>query len=305
MLRSRLAPTPSGYLHLGNAFSFVLTWLIVRKQHGHLHLRIDDLDQARARPEYYDDIFTTLAWLGLDYDSGARSPQDCLQNWTQHRRLQDYNAALAQLAEQGDVFVCECSRSLLAQTSSGGLYPGTCRMKHLPFATPNAAWRVYVPQNASVRFHDARAGEVVTDIAAQLGDFIIRRRDGGIPAYHIASLIDDTLDGMTFIVRGADLLTSTAAQVFLAERLGVSAFTRTTFLHHPLLLESHDKKLSKSHHSLSLKAMRENGTSPDEVLATITTLLGITPQSRGLQALLEAFSLDVLEALPQQKVFPM
>lgn len=312
MLRSRLAPTPSGYLHLGNAFSFVLTWLIVRKQYGHLHLRIDDLDTERAKPEYYDDIFTTLAWLGLDYDSGARSPQDCLQHWSQRRRLHDYNAALMQLAEQGDVFACDCSRSLLAQTSPTGLYPGTCRIKNLPFTTPNTAWRVRVPeqmpeqlsQQTSVRFHDASAGEISLNVASELGDFIVRRRDG-IPAYHIASLVDDTLDDITFIVRGADLLTSTAAQIFLAERLGFSGFTQTTFLHHPLLLESSDKKLSKSHQSLSLRAMRENGTSAEEVLARIAALLGITPRATGLQALLEAFSLDVLTALPHGSVFPL
>lgn len=312
MLRSRLAPTPSGYLHLGNAFSFVLTWLIVRKQHGHLHLRIDDLDRDRAKPEYYDDIFTTLEWLGINYDSGARSGQDCLLHWSQRRRLHDYNAALMQLAEQGDVFTCDCSRSLLAQTSPTGLYPGTCRTKHLPLATPNTAWRVRVPEQttertteqASVRFHDASAREISLNVASEIGDFIVRRRDG-IPAYHIASLVDDTLDGITFIVRGADLLTSTAAQVFLAKRLGLSPFTQTTFLHHPLLLESPDKKLSKSHQSLSLRAMRENGTSSEEVLSQIASLLGITPHTTGLQALLEVFSLDVLRVLSHRSAFPL
>ncbi len=94
MLRSRLAPTPSGFLHLGNVFSFVLTWLIVRKQHGHLHLRIDDLDADRAKPAFYDDIFTTLDWLGLDYDSGPRSTGDCLRHWSQRHRLPAYNQVL-------------------------------------------------------------------------------------------------------------------------------------------------------------------------------------------------------------------
>ncbi len=320
MLRSRLAPTPSGYLHLGNAFSFVLTWLLVRKQHGHLHLRIDDLDAERAKSEYYDDIFTTLDWLGLNYDSGARSRQDCLQHWSQRRRLHNYNAALMRLAEQGDVFACDCSRSLLAQTSPTGLCPGTCRTKNLPLTTPNTAWRVRVPEQmpeqmpeqiseqiseqTSVRFHDASAGEISLNVASELGDFIVRRRDG-IPAYHIASLVDDTLDGTTFIVRGADLLTSTAAQIFLAERLGLSGFTQTTFLHHPLLLESPDKKISKSHQSLSLKAMRENGTSSEEVMLRIASLLGITLHGAGLQALLEAFSLDSLRALPHLSAFPL
>jgi len=142
------------------------------------------------------------------------------------------------------------------------------------------------------------------DVASELGDFIVRRRDG-IPAYHIASLVDDTLDDITFIVRGADLLTSTAAQIFLAERLSLSGFTHTTFLHHPLLLESPDKKLSKSHESLSLKAMRENGTSADEVLLRIASLLGIASHWAGLQALLEAFSLDALRALPHGSAFPL
>lgn len=304
MLRSRLAPTPSGYLHLGNAFSFVLTWLLVRKQHGRLHLRIDDLDRERAKPEYYDDIFTTLAWLGLDYDSGARSRQDCLANWSQKHRLTAYNAALMRLVDAGDVFVCDCSRSLLAQTAPNGLYPGTCRSKNLPLASTDAAWRVRTDGNTSVNFHDARAGSVTTDIATNLGDFIVRRRDG-VPAYHIASLVDDTHDQMTFIVRGADLLASTAAQIFLAERLTFTAFTRTTFLHHPLLLESPERKLSKSHHSLSLRAMRENGTTAEEVIGRIASMLGIVLPRPSLQALLEAFSPEVVAALPHEGLLSM
>ncbi len=304
MLRSRLAPTPSGYLHLGNAFSFVLTWLLVRKQHGHLHLRIDDLDGERAKPEYYDDIFTTLEWLGLDYDSGARSRQDCLANWSQKHRLSAYNEALMRLAEQGDVFACDCSRSLLAQTSPNGLYPGTCRSKNLPLASIDAAWRVRTDKNTSVRFQDALAGSITTDIATNLGDFIVRRRDG-IPAYHIASLLDDTDDQMTLIVRGADLCASTAAQIFLAERLNLTAFTRTTFLHHPLLLETPERKLSKSHHSLSLKAMRENGTTAEEIIGRIASMLGIVLLSPNLQALLEAFSPEALAALSHERLLSL
>jgi glutamyl-tRNA synthetase len=184
------------------------------------------------------------------------------------------------------------------------LYPGTCRTKNLPLTASNTAWRVHVPELSTVRFHDASAGEMSLNVASELGDFIVRRRDG-IPAYHIASLVDDTLDDITFIVRGADLLTSTAAQIFLAERLGLSGFTHTTFLHHLLLLESPDKKLSKSHQSLSLKAMRENGTSPEDVLVRIASLLGITPHGAGLQALLEVFSLDVLRTLTHLSAFPL
>ncbi|MFY7997597.1 MAG: glutamate--tRNA ligase family protein [Candidatus Kapaibacteriota bacterium] len=297
MLRSRLAPTPSGYLHLGNAFSFLLTWLVVRKQHGHLHLRIDDLDADRAKPDYYDDIFTTLDWLGLDYDSGARSTDDCLRNWSQKRRLNEYHQALMRLADAGEIFACECSRSLLATIASNGVYPGECRTKGLPLTQSNTAWRVRLVEGASdVQFYDAVQGKMRMDAARAQGDVIVRRRDG-IPAYHIASLVDDTLDEITLVVRGADLLPSTAVQIALAQKLGLAGFPTATFLHHALITEDSGKKLSKSHDSLSLRAMRENGTSAEEVIARCAALMGFDTPYSSLQELLDAFS---LEKIPQR-----
>lgn len=291
MLRSRLAPTPSGFLHLGNVFSFILTWLVVRKADGHLHLRIDDLDAERAKPAYYDDIFSTLDWLGLDYDSGPRTQQDCLYHWSQRHRRASYNQALERLVQQGAVFACECSRSLLAEQAPSGIYPGNCRNKNLPLTLPNLAWRINLSEDSFIAFRDARLGECRIDTASAQGDVIIRRRDG-IPAYHIASLADDLAQQITFIVRGEDLLPSTAVQLAIAERLGEHSFCRVHFLHHHLVREDSGKKLSKSHDSLSLKALREQGITREEVYERCADFLGISPATPSLQGLLEAFSLE-------------
>lgn len=291
MLRSRLAPTPSGFLHLGNIFSFILTWLIVRKADGHLHLRIDDLDAERAKPAYYDDIFSTLDWLGLDYDSGPRSREDCLTHWSQRHRQAAYNQALERLVQQGVVFACECSRSLLAEQAPSGIYPGNCRYKNLPLTSPNLAWRIRLSEDSFVTFQDTRLGECRIDVASNQGDIIIRRRDG-IPAYHIASLVDDLEQRITTIVRGEDLLPSTAVQLAIAERLGEHHFCRVHFLHHHLVQEDSGKKLSKSHDSLSLKALREQGITQEEVYKRCADFLGLSLLTPSLQGLLEAFSLE-------------
>lgn len=274
-VRSRLAPTPSGYLHVGNAFSFVLTWLLTRAQNGSLHLRIDDLDSDRTRPEYIRDIFETLEWLGLDYDSGPRSEEDFRQNWSQRRRLSEYNKALIRLREQNDLFACECSRSTALAFSENGIYTGLCRNKQIPLDKAQTAWRFRSDQDSKVHFLDLEQGEYSTNTALAMGDVVLRRKDG-IPAYQIASLTDDILDGITFIVRGSDLLPSTAVQCVLAQRLQWSSFQNVQFLHHHLLSDAKGKKLSKSQGAESLKAWREAGRTPHKIYTLVAEYLGIT-----------------------------
>ena len=240
----------------------MFTWLWVRKSGGVLRLRIDDLDSGRARPEYINDIFETLEWLGLDWDAGPRSPDDFGQNFSQRFRLDLYHGLLGQLQQTGLVYACDCSRTTIQSLSVNGVYAGTCRDKHLPLHTPGAAWRIRVPEEVVVRPNDSRRTSTDSPrcrVAELMGDFVIRRKDG-IPAYQVASLADDLLHGINFIVRGADLLPSTAAQLYLAQLLGKQQFMETAFCHHPLLTDDAGHKLSKSAGSASIRALRQPAT---------------------------------------------
>jgi glutamyl/glutaminyl-tRNA synthetase len=240
--RTRIAPTPSGFLHSGNIYSFQLTAQLAAESGAEILLRIDDLDAARKRPEYVANIFETLHTIGIRWQLGPQTPDDFENNWSQHLRLPLYHAMLNQLRQQaGLVYVCTCSRRKLDAAN------GTCncKNKNLPFDTPDAAWRVTVEPGTVISFNDLQRGKVEIDLAETAGDFTVRRRDG-IPAYQIASLTDDVHFGITHIVRGEDLLPSTAAQLFLAEKLGLTSFLQSKFLHHALITDESGQKLSKS-----------------------------------------------------------
>jgi glutamyl/glutaminyl-tRNA synthetase len=272
MLRSRIAPTPSGYLHIGNAFNFILTWLWVRKEGGSLHLRIDDLDAPRIKPEYVDDIFYTLNWLGLDWDKGPQTVAEQEKQFSQKHRVGVYTSLINKLMHNGNTFACSCSRKELATYSQ---YPGTCRLKGLPLNNPDCSLRIVTPQNNPIRFKDYVDGEVTVNLYNEMRDFIIRRRDG-IPAYQIASLIDDIDFKINLIVRGRDLITSTAAQLYLAELAGDEVFRKATFYHHPLLMDEIGEKLSKSAGSDSIKTWRGKSENPEQLYQLFSKMLGWT-----------------------------
>lgn len=269
-IRSRLAPTPSGYLHLGNAVNFLRTWLLVRRAGGTLKLRIDDLDSERCRPEYIEDIFRQLDWLGLDWDAGPGSPDDFARHYSQRLRLDRYREALELLREGGSLFACTCSRKEILQHSPGGLYPGTCRRLNLRSSSPHAIRLLVEPATSLVL-----EGEVL-DLAREMGDFVVWRRDDR-PAYQLASLVDDYDDRTNLIVRGEDLRVSTGAQLYLAARLGWREFARTSFIHHPLLPAPDGRKLSKSDDALSLAALRERGVTPLLAYRAVARQLGLNP----------------------------
>jgi glutamyl/glutaminyl-tRNA synthetase len=262
-VRSRLAPTPSGYLHLGNAYSFLLTWLLVRKQGGTLHLRIDDLDTARSRPEYVADIFSTLQWMGIDYDTGPRSPEEFYQQFSQKLQLSRYERLLQQLRQAGIVYACDCSRSQIRSTTTDGTYPGTCRHKGLSLDQPNVAWRVCVPPGTRIPIPEPNEAIQTIELDRVMGDFVVRRRDG-LPSYQITSLADDQRYQINLVVRGADLLPSTAAQLFMAQHLPDNSFSKTVFYHHGLLTDFEGRKLSKSAGAEALVQVRKEwqGTAP-------------------------------------------
>jgi glutamyl-tRNA synthetase len=245
MVRSRIAPTPSGYLHIGNLCSFLRTWLAVRQKEGKLLLRIDDIDNERYRPEYFADIFDWLHLLGINYDEGPVSVADFEQHWSQQKRMLQYAGMLKRLADSGAVYACNCSRKKIADLSEDGRYHGECRHKQLPLDLPGAVWRVHVPEQATVAWDDEILGKQEHRPSQLMGDFVVRRKNGW-PAYQLASLSDDLQFGINYIVRGADLLASTAAQLFLAQLLGENAFLQTDFAHHPLITDQDGTKLSKS-----------------------------------------------------------
>ncbi|TVT38464.1 hypothetical protein FNT36_19940 [Hymenobacter setariae] len=230
----RLAPTPSGYLHLGNAVNFVLTWLLVRQVGGVLHLRIDDLDRARLRRPYLENIFRVIDWLSIDYDRGPSGPDDFLRHHSQLLHLPAYNRVLRRLAQQpGLVYATQRSRTSPAEP--------------VPLGTPGAAWRVRVPP--TVRVADSAApGASHVLLTELMPDFVVRKKDG-VAAYQVASVVDDLRLGTTLVVRGLDLQPSTAAQLWLAAQVSeTQAFTaaRIQFCHHRLLTDATGHKLSKS-----------------------------------------------------------
>ena len=284
---SRLAPTPSGYLHLGNAVNFVLTWLLTRRAGGTLHLRIDDLDRPRLRPAYLENIFRTLAWLGLDYDHGPTGPADFEAHYSQLLHLADYQRLLAELRQvPGLLYACRCSRTDI-QRAGGRHDDAGCRARALPLDAPATAWRAHVPAGTTVAFQDVWRGEVAVPLAAEPGDFVVRKKDG-LPAYQVASVADDVRLGTTLIVRGLDLLPSSAAQLWLAGQApGAAPFRPVQLAHHALLASADGAKLSKSTQASAQRGIMAEASSPRIVYAAVARLLGLPVEAgESLAALL-------------------
>lgn len=253
--RFRYAPTPSGFLHLGNAFNFIFNYLSAHivSPAAEIVLRIDDLDAARKRPDYLEDIFETLNWLGLPWTVGPLDAEDFESKWSQKNRFAQYEAALNQLKDTGLVYACAKSRKDLEPF--GGTYPPEFRHQGLSFELPNVAWRIATP------------------IGFPLPDFVIRRRDG-VPAYQLASLVDDRIFKITHLIRGKDLAASTAAQNYLAQLLGWQSLADRQVLHHDLLLDDLGGKLSKSAGAASLKAKYRIGEGPEPVFRAFSSWIG-------------------------------
>lgn len=266
--RTRIAPTPSGYLHLGNALSFALTAAIARSTGAKILLRIDDLDQQRVNLAYVQDVFDTLNFLEIPWDEGPHNVIEYHDEWSQMRRVDMYNDALQRLAEQRDVFACKCSRSQL----QGSSYPGNCINKSIPLDTRETAWRLFT-DDRPISLKTLNEGTITTRLPETMKNFVAKKKDDH-PAYQLASVIDDLHFEVDLVVRGEDLYPSTLAQLFLADVLGDSRFQDITFYHHPLIMEDGDKKLSKSAGSTSIKYLREKGKTARDVYRMIGSILG-------------------------------
>ncbi len=272
-VRTRIAPTPSGFLHIGNLYSFVLTWLVAKRQEATVLLRIDDLDAERMRPEYIEDIFRVLDFIGMAPDEGPSGTEDFLRNYSQKNRVDYYGSFLKQLANGGWVYACTCSRKQILALGANGRYPGTCRNLGLGLNDPKHAWRLGLPAGSKVEFYDDFCKETATvDLTGEMGDFVVRRK-GGAPAYQLSSLADDLFYNINLVVRGRDLTVSTAAQLKLAEILKLEQFSGIKWLHHPLITNNNGEKLSKSAGDTSIKRMIEQGASRASILTRLGFML--------------------------------
>jgi len=255
--KTRIAPTPSGYLHLGNVLSFALTAALARQTGAGILLRIDDLDRGRVGRAYVEDIFNTLNFLGIPWDEGPRNPGEYEREYMQLRRMDLYREALSQLREEGKLFACTCSRTQVLRDSTDGGYAGTCRNKGIPLDTEGCIWRIRTEEageigvkgvagviggNVSAGGNEVKgitgtaAGkEIRAALPVEMTDFVVRKRDG-FPAYQLTSVIDDLHYGIDLVVRGEDLWPSTLAQQWLAGELGRGAFREIHFYHHALLM---------------------------------------------------------------------
>lgn len=239
MLVTRIAPTPSGFLHPGNAVNFLLTAWLARATGGRLLLRIDDMDAGRVREAYIADIFRVLQWLGIECDGGPSGVAEFRRSYSTAHRVEVYRAELQRLLDAGLGYACRCSRRDLA-THPGDVYPGTCRPLGLPLVAQETAARLRVPQPCPVG-----VGRLRLDVAEVIGDAVLWRRDD-LPAYQLASVVEDRDLGVNAVVRGMDLLPSTAFQVHLGQLLGAQRFAAADFRHHRLITGSDGRKLAKS-----------------------------------------------------------
>ncbi len=257
---SRLAPTPSGYLHAGNAVNFLVNELLAGAK-GRLLLRIDDLDRDRHRSAYVEDVFRTLDWLGIEPTDGPSGVEDFERNWSQLTRLPLYERALAELRYHPLVFACRCSRRELA----GADHPHGCRLGVVDFDAAEVSWRVDTRRlsDPEVTFDYLASGRPVrVNIPETMPDFAIRQRNG-MPSYQLACTVDDLHFGINVCARGQDLLPSTAAQWLLSDLLGFpSLFGRTWFFHHPLLESESGDKLSKSSGAGSVRELGAGDWTP-------------------------------------------
>jgi glutamyl-tRNA synthetase len=279
--RGRLAPSPTGYLHLGHARTFWTAQQRARAAGGVLVLRNEDLDGARCRPQFAAAMLEDLRWFGFEWQEGP----DCggpHAPYDQSSRLELYRSAFASLRAAGLLYPCLCSRRDIAEAAgaphegpaAGGgdepLYSGTCRPEMLPqeeralrTSLPRRGynWRIRVPDGRRLHFVDTACGPRSAQCGADLGDFVVWRKDD-LPSYQLAVVVDDAAMGITEVVRGADLLQSTFRQLLLYEALHCSP---PQFHHCPLMLDDAGQRLAKRHDALSLRALRATGRSPESL----------------------------------------
>ena len=292
----RLAPSPTGLLHLGHARSFLLAWWSVRARGGSLVLRIEDLDAARAKPGSSEACRADLEWLGLDWDAERLSSD----------APEAFEEAAQRLLDSGAAYPCVCTRAEVQTASAPHAedgetrYPGTCRGRWDSVAAARAATgrevalRLRVP-DGPLEVEDLLHGRVAFDVQAEVGDLLLRRRDG-VWGYQFAVVVDDALDGVDEVLRGEDLLPSAARQAHLQAALGLP---RPTWVHVPLVSGADGARLAKRRGGDTLADLREAGIDPRAVVAWAARSAGLDAGERATPAeLVGAFDLARLPRTP-------
>ncbi|VAW89880.1 Glutamyl-Q tRNA(Asp) synthetase [hydrothermal vent metagenome] len=302
-MSGRYAPSPSGPLHLGNLRTALLAWLQARLTNQPLILRMEDLDLPRVKPGSSEQILKDLRWLGLEWDEGPDIGGPSAP-YEQSARNPQYQQAFQQLLDNDLVYPCYCSRRDIQQAASaphthehGPIYPGTCRDPTKRAAIKQrhpdkiAAWRYRVPTR-TIEFEDCIIGHISQSLDREVGDFVIKRADG-LFAYQLAVVVDDGMMGITDVVRGADLLDSTARQIELFETLG---YPVPSFWHVPLMLDDTGVRLSKRDGADSLEMWQQQGKSAEMVIGHLAFTVGLIDEERAISTLelVQGLTLDLL-----------
>ncbi len=301
MTKGRFAPSPTGRMHLGNVYAALLSWLSAKSKGGEWVLRIEDIDPGRSRQEFADKIMDDLEWLGLIWDGEVTY---------QSKRQDIYEHYFDLLRKEELLYPCFCTRADLLATQapheSDGrvVYKGTCRNLN-PADYPqdiSPAWRMRVPDE-TIETTDGHYGTYRVHLPTEIGDFIVRRKDGAF-AYQLVVVVDDLLMGITEVVRGRDLLLSTPQQLFMARTLRnldtEKVLPEVSYIHFPLLINEAGQRLSKRDKSLDMGVLREQH-SAKEIIGFIAHLAGITPTEQPItpQELLPLFE---WEKVPMEDV---
>lgn len=302
----RFAPTPSGRMHAGNVFAALMAWLDVRSSDGRMVLRIEDLDRRGQRPDAVRLLIDDLRWLGLDWDEGP---------YYQSERTNYYVDAIRALEELGLTYPCFCTRAELhaasAPHASDGtyVYAGTCRglsaeevARRSATRVPATRLRVPEPQDpaGTIEFEDLVYGPQREVLARDCGDFLVRRSDG-VMAYQLAVVVDDALMGVNHVVRGQDLLSSSARQIYVQRLLG---YEQPTYAHVPLLVAPDGRRLSKRDRDLDLGEIRAHDAGPKHLLGRLAATVGLAEPGEAVRAddLVARFSWDTIRTHARQSV---
>ena len=266
---TRFAPSPTGPLHLGHAYSALTVWQVAARLGGTALLRIEDTDSTRVRPEHEAAIYQDLAWLGLDWPTPVRRQSD---------HYEDYAVQLGLLADMGLVYPCSCTRRQIFDAgatpgSDGMVYPGTCKDRDIKNATPGDAIRLNIIKalgriNGDMAYTEmgprlsAQVRVSATNLRENIGDPVLQRKETGDPAYHLACVYDDALQGITHVVRGMDLQPLTPLHVLLQRLLGLPT---PIYHHHALITDDTGRRLAKIDKSKALSLYRADGATPTDI----------------------------------------
>lgn len=266
--RGRVAPSPTGYLHIGHARTFWIAYQRAREAGGVLIFRNEDLDTQRSKSDFADAMIEDLRWLGIEWQEGpdAGGPY---APYVQSQRRDWYLQVWRELKNGGWIYPCTCSRKDLSEAAQAPheqndepLYPGKCRGQKSAATSPAGVnWRFRVPDGRVIRFEDRAQGPQAFEAGKDFGDFVIWRRDD-VPAYQLAVVTDDAAMNITEVVRGNDLLRSTARQILLLEALGIKP---PDYYHCELVTDDAGMRLAKRHDALSLRSLRATGMSAEQV----------------------------------------